>query len=125
MTKIRFIAEKGNKGPDNVTILVAGMEDLPKYMMVTAEDFVSPIGTAKAFIENNVLMIEAELREEDFRLFPAIGFDCLEEEITENDIVVKRSTLQNIFLQEGPNVDPEILSISGQLGSGEALLMYY
>lgn len=125
MTKIRFIAEKGNKGPDNVTILLEGMEDLPKYLMITADDFMTPIGTAKAFVENNLLVIEAELREEAFRFFPAIGFECLEEEITGEDIIVKRSTLQNIFLQEEPNVDPAILSIEGQLGSGEALLMYY
>lgn len=125
MTKIRFIAEKGNKGPDNVTILLEGMEDLPKYLMIMAEDFMTPIGTAKAFIENNLLMIEAELREESFRLYPAIGFECLEEDIVEEDVIVKRSTLQNIFLQASPNVDPAILSIEGQLGSGEALLMYY
>lgn len=125
MTRIRFIADKGNRGQNNVTILLDGMEELPKFLPITTEDDAIPVATAKAFIENGLLMIEAELREEDFKLYPAIGFESLEEEDVEGNVKVTRSILHNVLLQSMPNVDLEILSIEGQLNSGEALLMYY
>lgn len=125
MTRIRFIVEKGNKGPDNVTMVLSGMEELPKYLMITSDDFTTPIGTGKAFIENGFLVVEAELKEDDFRLNPAIGFESLEEEVFDGNIIVKRSILHSVSLREAVNGDPELLSVSEQLNSGEALLMYY
>ncbi|MEO6930181.1 MAG: hypothetical protein ABI151_01060 [Chitinophagaceae bacterium] len=125
MTRIRFIAEKGNMGADNVTILLDGIEELPKFLLITVEDVIAPIATGKAFLENGLLMVETELREEDFDLYPAIGFENLEQVEVAGVVTVKRSVLHNVSLQSAPSADPKILSIRGQLDSGEALLIYY
>ncbi len=121
--KVRFTAEKGNKGQDNVTIVVSGIKELPKYMLITAEDFATPIGTGKVETKNNELVVEADLREEEFDLYPAIGFECLLEENLDGHIFVKESLLQSLSLQSTPNLDPELKTINQQIKEGTAEIL--
>jgi len=118
--KVRFTAEKGNKGIDNVTVIVSGIKELPKYMLITAEDFTTPIGTGKVETKNNELIVEADLREEEFDLYPTIGFESLLEEDLDGQIIVKQSLLHTVALQSTPNLDPEIKTINEQIREGTA-----
>lgn len=118
--KVRFTAEKGNKGIDNVTVIISGIKELPKYMLITAEDFATPIGTGRVETNNNELIVEADLREEEFDLYPAIGFESLLEEDLDGQIIVKQSLLHTIVLQSTPNLDPEIKTINQQIKEGTA-----
>lgn len=121
--KVRFTAEKGNKGIDNVTVIVSGIQELPKYMLITAEDFTTPIGTGKVETKNNELIVEADLREEEFDLYPAIGFESLLEEDLNGQIIVKESLLLNVCLQSTPNLDPELKTINEQIKEGTARIL--
>lgn len=118
--KVSFTAEKGNHGIDNVIVLLSGIRDLPKFMLITAEDFMTPIGTCKVEIKDNELVVGADLREEEFDLYPTIGFECLLEENIDGQIIVKESLLHTISLQSTPNLDPEIKTINEQIKDGTA-----
>lgn len=118
--KVRFTAEKGNKGIDNVTVIISGIQELPKYMLITAEDFATPIGTGKVETRNNELIVEADIREEEFDLYPTIGFESLLEEDLDGHIIVKQSLLHTVSLQSTPNLDPEIKTINEQIKEGTA-----
>ena len=121
--KVRFVAEKGNKGEDNVAITLSGIKNLPKFLIITAEDFTTAIGTGKAFIDNNELKIEADLREQEFHLYPTIGFESIVEETINESIIIKESELHTISLQPHPNTDDEIRTIFEQINNGTAEIL--
>ena len=53
--KVRFVAEKGNKGDDNVVVVLPGIKSLPKFVIITAADFTTAIGTGKVYVSENEL----------------------------------------------------------------------
>src|SRR3982751_3937601 len=106
--RIRFVAEKGKKGDDNVEIDLQGIRNLPKFLIITAEDFTTAIGTGKAFIDNNELQVEADLREQEFHLYPTIGFESIVEVDADGSIIIKESELHTVSLQPNPNNDSDI-----------------
>lgn len=118
--KVRFVAEKGNRGNDNVEIDLAGIKNLPKYIVITAEDFTTAIGTGKVFIADNELKVEADLREQEFGLYPTIGFESIIEDNINGAIVIKAMELHTISLQPNPNNDILIKTILEQINDGTA-----
>lgn len=120
--KVRFVAEKGHKGLDDVEVLLKGIKNLPKHLLITAEDFTTPIGTGKAFISNNELKVEADIREQEFGLYPTIGIESIDEENVDGIIIVRESELHTISLQPHPNTDPQIKTIEEQIREGTAEL---
>jgi hypothetical protein len=121
--KVRFVAEKGNKGSDDVEVVLEGIKNLPKFILITAEDFTTPVATGKAFIEGNELMIEADIREQEFGLYPTIGFESIIEDAGNGSVVVRESELHTVSLQPVPNNDPAIKTISEQITEGTAQLI--
>jgi hypothetical protein len=121
--KVRFVAEKGNKGDDNVTVVLQGIRNLPKYIMITAGDFSTPIGTGKVYVIDNNLKVESDLREQEFHLYPTIGFESILEEDVDGSIIVKESELHTVSLQPAPNNDPQIKTIMEQILEGSAELL--
>lgn len=121
--KVRFVAEKGNKGFDDVEVLLTGIRNLPKHIIITAEDFTTPIGTGKAYIKDDALKIEADLREQEFDLYPTIGIESISEEDSYGIIIVRESELHTISLQPHPNTDPGIKTITEQIKEGTAELI--
>ncbi len=121
--KVKFVAEKGSKGCDDVEVILSGIMGMPKHILITAEDFSTPIGTGRAYIEKNQLMVEADIREQEFNLFPTIGFESTKEEAGDGKIVVLESILHTVSLQHHPNSDPGIKTINQQLEEGSAELV--
>jgi hypothetical protein len=120
--KVRFVAERGIKGDDNVTVELSGIRNLPKYVMITAEDYTTAIGTGKVFIADNVLKVEADLREQEFQLFPTIGFESIVENNENGSIIIKELEVLTVSLQSSPNTDIEIKTIQDQLKDGTAVV---
>ncbi len=118
--KVRFVAERGNKGDDNVEVDLYGIKNLPKFVIITAEDFTTAIGTGKVFIDNSVLKVEADLREQDFHLYPTIGFESIVEETINGFVLIRESELHTISLQPNPNTDSQIKTILEQIDNGTA-----
>lgn len=121
--KVRFVADKGNKGDDNVEVDLSGIKNLPKFLIITAEDYTTAIGTGKVFIDNNELKVEADLREQEFHLYPAIGFESIVEDNINGSIIVRESELHTISLQPNPNTDSYIKTITDQINSGMAEIL--
>lgn len=121
--KVRFVVEKGNKGFDDVEVLLAGIKNLPKHILITAEDFTTPIGTGKAYVSGDALKVEADLREQEFGLYPTIGIESIYEEDSDGVIIVKESELHTVSLQPHPNTDPGIKTITEQIQEGTAELI--
>ncbi len=121
--KVRFVVEKGSNTYDNVEVVLSGIKELPKHILITAEDFSTPIGTGKAYISGNELLVEADIREEEFDLFPSIGFESLVEENEQGKVIIKESILHTVSLQSNPNTDPDIKTINQQLKEGNAKLI--
>src|ERR1044072_5571813 len=113
--KVRFVAEKGNKGDDDVVVVLPGIKNLPKFIIITAADFTTAIGTGRVYIDENELKVEADLREQEFELYPTIGFESLLEEDVNGSIIVKESELHTVSLQPQPNTDPQIKTITEQI----------
>ncbi|MEJ7768645.1 MAG: hypothetical protein WKF89_12585 [Chitinophagaceae bacterium] len=118
--KVRFVVEKGKKGPDNVEVLLHGIKNLPKNILITAEDYTTPIGTGKAFLIDDQLVVEADLREQEFDLYPTIAFESIREDNTHETIIIKESELHTVSLQPFPNTDPDIKTINEQIAEGNA-----
>ena len=118
--KVRFVVEKGNKGFDDVEVVISGIKNLPKHILITAEDFTTPIGTGKVYIADNELKVEADLREQEFGLYPTIGIESILEEDTDGVIIVKESELHTVSMQPHPNTDPGIKTIDEQIREGTA-----
>ena len=121
--KVRFIAEKGNKGDDNIEVDLLGIKNLPKFLIITAEDYTTAVGTGKAYLDNNELRVEADLREEEFKLYPTIGFESILEEDIEGFVVIRESELLTISLQPNPNTDVQIKTIEDQIKEGSAEIL--
>ena len=121
--KVRFVAERGNKGNDEVMVALPGIKNLPRFIIITAEDFSTAIGTGKVFIAENELKVEADLREQEFNLYPTIGFESILEEDIDGLIIVRESELHTISLQPNPNTDPQIKTIREQIQEGTAELL--
>ncbi len=121
--KVRFVAEKGSNGIDDVEVVLSGIKDLPKHILITAADFSTPIGTGRAYIEGNELLVEADIREQEFDLFPTIGFESINEEAKDGKIIIYESILHTVSLQQYPNTDPGIKTINQQLEEGSAELI--
>ncbi len=118
--KVRFVAERGNKGDDNVEVDLSGIKNLPKFVIITAEDFTTAIGTGKVFIDNSELKVEADLREQEFHLYPTIGFESLVEENINGFVLIRESELHTVSLQPNPNTDSQIKTIMEQISNGMA-----
>lgn len=118
--KVRFVAERGNKGDDNVEVDLSGIKNLPKFVIITAEDFTTAIGTGKVFIDNSELKVEADLREQEFHLYPTIGFESLVEENINGFVIIRESELHTVSLQSNPNTDSQIKTIMEQISNGMA-----
>ncbi len=118
--KVRFVAERGNKGDDNVEVDLSGIKNLPKFVIITAEDFTTAIGTGKVFIDNSELKVEADLREQEFHLYPTIGFESLVEENINGFVIIRESELHTVSLQPNPNTDSQIKTIMEQINNGTA-----
>jgi hypothetical protein len=118
--KVRFVAERGNKGDDNVEVDLSGIKNLPKFVIITAEDFTTAIGTGKVFIDNSELKVEADLREQEFHLYPTIGFESLVEENINGFVLIRESELHTVSLQHNPNTDSQIKTIMEQINNGMA-----
>lgn len=118
--KVRFVAERGNKGNDNVEVDLSGIKNLPKFVIITAEDFTTAIGTGKVFIDNSELKVEADLREQEFHLYPTIGFESLVEENINGFVLIRESELHTVSLQPNPNTDSQIKTIMEQISNGMA-----
>lgn len=118
--KVRFVAERGNKGDDNVEVDLSGIKNLPKFVIITAEDFITAIGTGKVFIDNSELKVEADLREQEFHLYPTIGFESLVEENINGFVIIRESELHTVSLQSNPNTDSQIITIMEQINNGMA-----
>ncbi len=121
--KVRFVAERGTKGEDNVEVALSGIKNLPKFIIITAEDFTTAIGTGKVFIDNNELKVEADLREQEFHLYPTIGFESLVEDNINGTVIIIESELQTVSLQPNPNTDSEIKTIIEQINNGMAEIL--
>jgi hypothetical protein len=121
--KVRFVAEKGNKGDDNVEVDINGIKNLPKFIIITAEDYTTAVATGKAFISNDELQVEADLREQEFDLYPTIGFESITEENSNGSIIIKESELLTVSLQPNPNTDVHIKTIGEQISEGTAELI--
>ena len=121
--KVRFVAERGNKGDDNVEVNLSGIKNLPKFVIITAEDFTTAIGTGKVFINDNELKVEADLREQDFHFYPAIGFESIVEENIDGYLLVQESELHTVSLQYNPNTDSHIKTIMEQINNGMAKIL--
>lgn len=117
---MRFVAERGNKGDDNVEVDLSGIKNLPKFVIITAEDFTTAIGTGKVFIDNSELKVEADLREQEFHLYPTIGFESLVEENINGFVLIRESELHTVSLQHNPNTDSQIKTIMEQINNGMA-----
>lgn len=120
---VRFVAEKGNLGDDKVEIVLPGIKNLPKFVIITAEDFTTAIGTGKVFLMDNELKVEADLREQEFNNYPTIAFESLLEEQINGSIIIKESELHTISLQPNPNNDPRIKTINEQIKEGTASVL--
>jgi len=118
--KVRFVAEMGNVGDDNVRVDLSGIRNLPKFIIITAEDYTTAIGTGKVFIADNVLKVEADLREQEFQLYPTIGFESIIEGNINGSVVIKEMELITVSLQPSPNTDIEIKTIQDQIKDGTA-----
>lgn len=121
--KVRFVAEKGNKGDDNIEVILPGIKNIPKFIVITAEDFTTAIGTGKVFLLDKELKVEADLREQEFNCYPTIGYESLVEEEVDGAIIVRESKLHTVSLQPNPNTDKQIKTISEQLKEGSAQLL--
>ena len=121
--KVRFVAERGNKGDDDVVVVLPGIKNLPKFIIITAEDFTTAIGTGKVFVAENELKVEADLREQEFNLYPTIGFESILEEDIDGSIMIQESELHTVSLQPNPNTDPQIKTIREQIQEGSAELL--
>ncbi len=121
--KVRFIAEKGNRGYDDTEVQLSGIRNLPKFILITAEDFQTPVGTGKAYISDDVLFIEADLREQEFQFYPTIGFESISEEALNGIMFIREAELHTVSLQPTPNNDPEIKTIREQIEEGSAIII--
>jgi hypothetical protein len=121
--KVRFVAERGNKGDDNVEVNLFGIKNLPKFVIITAEDFTTAIGTGKVFIDNSELKVEADLREQEFHLYPTIGFESLVEENINGFVLIRELELHTVSLQYNPNTDSHIKTIMEQINNGMAKIL--
>ena len=120
---VRFVAERGAKGEDNIIVDLTGLKDLPKYVVITAEDYQTPIATGKVFIDGDVLKVEADLREQEFNHYPTIGFESIHETEVDGNIIILESELHTVSLQPNPNSDPGVKTISEQIELGIAEML--
>lgn len=121
--RVRFVAERGNRGYDDTEVQLTGIRSLPKFILITGADFQTPVATGKAFLSGDALVIEADLREQEFQYYPTIGFESIEEAQEAGITVIRESELHTVSLQPNPNNDPEIKTIEQQLADGTASLL--
>jgi hypothetical protein len=117
MSKISFIAERGNPGADGLAIDLVGIR-LPERPVKLLANFNTSelVGFCKVSIVPNGLLVETEVPEQLLDAYPAIGYHVLESKPDElGGHAITACTLQAVSLSATPNVDPAIKTIREQL----------
>jgi hypothetical protein len=117
MTKISFIAERGNPGADGMAVDLAGirLSDRP-VKLLSNFNATQIVGFCKVSIVPDGLLVETEVPEQLLDAYPAIGYHVLESKSDElGGCAITACTLQAVSLSANPNVDPAIKTIREQL----------
>jgi hypothetical protein len=117
MTKISFIAERGNPGADGMAVDLAGL-GLPERPLVLTTNFDVRQAVASCVTSKvpEGLLVEAEVPDHLLDCYPAIGFSVVQSEPNEHGgRTVTAAKLLAVSLSATPNSDPTIKTVREQL----------
>jgi hypothetical protein len=119
MSKIAFIAERGNPGADGTALDLAGL-GLPERALPLCINFDSFKAVAMCSVSKTAsgLLVEADVPSDFLDFYPAIGFAVLKSQQNENGAhTITSAKLLAVSLSATPNSDPAIKSVREQQGA--------